>query len=146
MRQPDDPEVAAWLGKAGEDSRAAAVLARHAPHLEDIIAFHCQQNAEKLFKALFVAVDREPPRTHDLDALIASLLPDFPSLARVRDAATFLKAYAVVPRYPVFLPSEHAPGSQSGRAMEAAAAVGEAVAAVLGSRSTRETSSDRTDS
>ena len=51
MRPPEDPEVAAWLAKAGEDSRAAAVLAQHAPHLESIISFHCQQSAEKTFLA-----------------------------------------------------------------------------------------------
>jgi HEPN domain-containing protein len=103
--------------------------------LESIISFHCQQSAEKLLKALFVAVDREPPRTHDLDSLVAALLPDFQPLARVRDAATLLKAFAVVPRYPVFLPSGQAPGSQSSRALEAAAAIEQAVVALLGSGS-----------
>jgi HEPN domain-containing protein len=132
MRRPDDPELAAWLAKAAEDSRAAAVLAEHAPHLESIVSFHCQQNAEKLLKALFVALDREPPRTHDLDGLVGALLSDFPSLARVRDSATFLKAFAVLPRYPVFLDSGLAPGFQSSRAREAAAAIEQAVTAILG--------------
>ncbi|MBN1606248.1 MAG: HEPN domain-containing protein [Polyangiaceae bacterium] len=58
MRPPEDPEVSAWVAKAAEDLRASNVLAQHAPHLENIIAFHCQQAAEKLLKALLVAVDR----------------------------------------------------------------------------------------
>lgn len=131
MRRRDDPELSAWLTKAAEDSRAAAVLAEHAPHLEGIISFHCQQAAEKLLKALFVAVDREPPRTHDLDSLVGALLHDFPALASVRDPATFLKAFAVLPRYPVFLPSGVASGKQSKRAREAAEAVERAVASIL---------------
>ena len=115
MRQPDDPEVSAWVAKAAEDLRAATVLAEHAPHLESIIAFHCQQAAEKLLKALFVAVDRAPPRTHDLDGLMAVLLPHFESLAPARDAATFLKAFAVLPRYPVFLDAGLPGGDLSNR-------------------------------
>lgn len=102
MRPPDDPEVAAWLTKANEDLRAATVLLEHAPSLDAVICFHCQQTAEKALKALFVALNHPPPRTHDLDRLVALLIPDLPVLDRVRDAATFLKAFAVLPRYPAF--------------------------------------------
>jgi HEPN domain-containing protein len=133
MRRLEDPELSAWVAKAAEDLRAASVLAEHAPHLESIISFHCQQAAEKYLKALFVALDREPPRTHDLDGLVGALLPDFEILAPVRDAATFLKAFAVLPRYPVFLDPGLPAGAQSTRARQAAAAIEQAVSSILAS-------------
>ena len=101
MKQPDDPEVAAWLAKVSEDFRVAEVLSTLAEPLEDAICFHCQQAAEKLLKALLVAVAVKPPRTHDLEELAALLAPPAPPSADVEDALTYLTEFAVIPRYPV---------------------------------------------
>lgn len=61
------------------------------------MAFHAQQAAEKALKALLVAHEVSPPRTHDLAQLLV-LLPVAPPI----ESATVepLTDYAVVPRYP----------------------------------------------
>lgn len=43
----------------------------------DAVAFHIQQAAEKLLKALLASRSIEYPRTHDLEALLDLALPDF---------------------------------------------------------------------
>ena len=70
MRPPDDPELASWLDKAGEDLLAVDVLLPHAARLHAVVCFHCQQAAEKLLKAVHVALGLRPPRTHDLTLLL----------------------------------------------------------------------------
>ena len=101
MRPPDDPEVRAWLEKVAEDFRVAEVLADLAEPLDDAICFHCQQAAEKLLKALLVSNDIRPPRTHDLEELVALLGPPPPLPADVDEALSYLTEFAVIPRYPV---------------------------------------------
>ena len=99
MRRPDDPEVAEWLAKAAEDLRVARLLLDSGEPLHAPACFHCQQVAEKSIKALMVASEIRPPRSHDLVALLADLeglgLPD-----DVGEAAAFLTQFAVLPRYP----------------------------------------------
>ena len=126
MRPPDDPEVAAWLGKARDDLEAAAALATHTPHLEAIICFHYQQAAEKQLKALLVAAERAVPRTQDLDLLVREIEPDLAEIRSIRDSATLLKGYAVLPRYPTFA----AVGSTGALVREARTAV-DSIAAVV---------------
>ena len=101
MRPPEDAEVAAWLAKVAEDFRVAEALAELAEPLEDAICFHCQQAAEKLLKALLVAAEVSPPRTHDLEELAALLAPSSPLPESVDEALTYLTEFAVIPRYPV---------------------------------------------
>ena len=51
-------DTKAWLSKASNDLRAAAVgLKAEPPLLEDVL-FHCQQAVEKSFKALLAFHDR----------------------------------------------------------------------------------------
>jgi HEPN domain-containing protein len=132
MKQPDDPEVAAWLGNATEDLRVAEILGPHAATLSAAICFHCQQAAEKSLKAVFVALDLVPPRTHHLDTLLASLLPQAASLAEVRESLTYLNGFAVLPRYPAFEGTGAEPVAKAARACEHARLVERAVAAFLG--------------
>lgn len=110
MRQPDDPEVKAWLEKAREDLIAAQVLAEHAAHLESVVGFHCQQAVEKALKAMMVALDMLPPRIHDLDVLLAQLVGHLPVLEDLRETASYLNGFSVMPRYPTLQPA-----SQDGR-------------------------------
>jgi len=111
MRPFEDPEVQDWVRKVAEDYRVAEALAALAEPLDDAICFHCQQAAEKLLKALLVASDLPPPRTHDLENLAARLSPPQPLPIHVEDAFTYLTELAVVPRYPV-----HAEVRSPGRA------------------------------
>jgi HEPN domain-containing protein len=101
MRPPDDPEVREWLTKAAEDRRVVDVLSAAAGPLDDPICFHCQQSAEKLCKALLVAAEIAPPRTHDLEELVALLAPTPAPPLDVQRALVSLSAMAILPRYPV---------------------------------------------
>jgi HEPN domain-containing protein len=132
MRPPDDPEVAAWLSKAGDDIRAANILLAQDPRLEGIICFLCQQAVEKLLKALFVSEQRDVPRTHDLDVLVTNLLDRHPSLEAVRDSATFLKGFAVIPRYLAFMDTGLDCENQSGESIAHATLVERCVMSILG--------------
>jgi HEPN domain-containing protein len=94
MRPLDDPEVRDWLDKVAEDYRVAEALAVLAEPLHDAICFHCQQAAEKLLKALLVASGINPPRTHDLEALVALLSPAPLLPDDVEDALIYLTELA----------------------------------------------------
>lgn len=59
---------------------------------------------EKQLKALLVALELHVPKTHDLDALLAIIVPLRPQLSALSNAASFLNGFSVVPRYPSFLP------------------------------------------
>jgi HEPN domain-containing protein len=60
----------ALLHLAEQDTEAARVLAAHGNHYA---AYHCQQAAEKLIRALLLQHDIEPGLDHHLDVLIGKL-------------------------------------------------------------------------
>lgn len=65
MNVPEDraaqwAEAGRWLAKADEDIAVAELALDHAPPLVDPAAFHCQQAAEKILKALLVAAAATP--------------------------------------------------------------------------------------
>lgn len=72
---------------------------RHHDVLLETLCFHCQQTAEKSIKAVFVALGRRPPRTHNLATLFESLPDDVIVPEEVRACAA-LSGYAVAMRYP----------------------------------------------
>ena len=55
-----------WLLAAAEDCECAREID---PNHRGSVAYHLQQAAEKLLKALLVAAEIEPPGTHDLTVL-----------------------------------------------------------------------------
>lgn len=61
-----------WLRKADGDLRVAGLL-EAATEDYDILAFYCQQAAEKYLKARIAATGIEPERTPDLSKLMATL-------------------------------------------------------------------------
>lgn len=63
--------------------------------------FHAQQAVEKALKALLLGLDQDPPRLHDIEALI-DLVRGNVDLPDDLVEATALTAYAVVNRYPPF--------------------------------------------
>jgi HEPN domain-containing protein len=73
MKPRSDPQVAPWLEKRDEDLSAMEILLERAPHLASAVCFHAQQAAEKSMKGLMAAAGEEPPRTHDLVALLVAL-------------------------------------------------------------------------
>ena len=99
MRPPDDPEVAEWLEKAGEDLSAARILLGSEEAVHGATCFHCQQAVEKALKAALVATDTPPPRTHDLVRLCEERA-ELATMEPVIAAARALNAHSVLPRYP----------------------------------------------
>jgi HEPN domain-containing protein len=69
MKPPEDALrslVRQWLEKAARDLDAAERLSTEGGRLREIVAFHCQQAAEKYLKALLVRNQIEFPKTHDI--------------------------------------------------------------------------------
>lgn len=90
----------AWLAKACNDLRAAAVdLAADPPLVEDAL-FHCQQAAEKAMKAFLTAHDTTFRKTHDLDELALACEQIDPSLKDALNPARDLTVFAWEFRYP----------------------------------------------
>lgn len=46
--------VNAWIEKAEHDLETAKLIFLHLPDYSDTICFHCQQSAEKFFKAYLI--------------------------------------------------------------------------------------------
>ena len=93
------PEVASrWLAHAESDLAVARGVDR-AGVLTETLCFHLQQAAEKAVKAVLVAGGADPPRTHDLEMLLAAVPEDVP-IGFDRLSVASLTAYAVASRYP----------------------------------------------
>jgi HEPN domain-containing protein len=102
MRRADRQAVLArrWLSKARTDLvLATVVLERDREGLEGwAAAFHAQQAAEKALKAVLVARGEDPPRIHNLRALVAVLPSDLRLSASADDLAS-LTQFASATRY-----------------------------------------------
>jgi HEPN domain-containing protein len=98
-------DTRAWLTKAAEDLRGAEVDMAATPPLLNDAAFHCQQAAEKAFKAFLFWHDVPFRRTHLIDEIGAQCTQVDPSLQPTVDAATPLSNYAWQFRYPSDDPS-----------------------------------------
>jgi HEPN domain-containing protein len=68
--------------------------------LPDLVCYHCQQCAEKYLKAYLIAHGETPPRTHDLEQLLALCAVHDPSLAAHQPLVQALKPFGVLVRYP----------------------------------------------
>ena len=95
-------ETRAWVRKAEADWRAAVREASVTKPDRDIVSFHCQQCAEKYLKALLQEFGLSIPKIHDLDQLLALLLPQASSLKSLKSRLVILSRYAVDYRYPGF--------------------------------------------
>ncbi|TMJ44133.1 MAG: HEPN domain-containing protein [Alphaproteobacteria bacterium] len=88
-----------WLDTARADLMAARNCLDGPHYLPEIAAYHCQQAAEKLVKAVLIHGGIEPAKSHDIDALVGRLSP----ADRIRPALEPLgrfTPYAVPFRYP----------------------------------------------
>src|SRR5689334_7753967 len=90
-----------WVRKAEDDFAGARRLAAETPPLRDLVCFHCQQAAEKYFKALLQELGAAVPKTHDLEELLGLLLPHDATLVRLKRGLDSLTQAAVDYRYPV---------------------------------------------
>jgi HEPN domain-containing protein len=64
----------AMVRKAEEDVGTAKTLAAQKKPYRDAVCFHCQQAAERYFKALLQEIGAAVPKTHDLEYLLDLLL------------------------------------------------------------------------
>src|ERR1700730_14181122 len=74
----------AWVRKAEGDWRVAQREAAAADPVRDAVCFHCQQCAEKYLKAFLQELGLSIARIHDLERLLADLLPHDATLKSLR--------------------------------------------------------------
>ncbi|MFM7085626.1 MAG: HEPN domain-containing protein [Cyanobium sp.] len=61
----------AWLRQAHSDLAMAAYASEGGFHAQ--ACYHCSQAAEKALKAVLLALDQEPERTHSIERLVGAL-------------------------------------------------------------------------
>jgi HEPN domain-containing protein len=93
-------EAARWLARADGDAVVAELALSRDPPLINSAAFHCQQAAEKMLKALLVAAGVAPPRSHDMELLIEAASPQYPTLRKEMQAFARLTEWLTASRYP----------------------------------------------
>lgn len=96
-------EVQQWLYKADHDLRSAKKLMTPDDDdfaLLDTAVYHCQQAAEKAFKAYLTAHEIIYPRIHLLPSLVVLCKDIDESFTELADAAELLTPFATEFRYP----------------------------------------------
>ena len=89
-----------WRLLAERDMSVAEYLAANMrPVPTEVIAFHCQQAAEKYLKGALVIIGDEPPYIHDLDKLCKLIIKHNPSFVGISTSCTIITQFAVQPRY-----------------------------------------------
>ncbi|MDR1858345.1 MAG: HEPN domain-containing protein [Treponema sp.] len=97
-KQSNTPEE--WRLLAERDMAVANYLAANMiPIPTEIIAFHCQQAAEKYLKGALVILGEEPPYTHDLDELCSIAEKHQPSFVSISSLCSIITHFSVQPRY-----------------------------------------------
>jgi HEPN domain-containing protein len=97
--QPENRlEARRWLAIVEEDIDVAIAALRLTRR--GASAYHVQQAAEKLVKALLVLAAEPFRRTHDLDDLASRLLPVYPQFGRQAEAVRHLSVWGIAYRYP----------------------------------------------
>lgn len=95
-----DKLVTRWISLACGELAYAQKSLELGEQFNDKICFHCQQAAEKALKALLIALEVRPPKTHDIRALVALISKDFPDMLDTLTPVVDLTDYAVEIRYP----------------------------------------------
>lgn len=93
-------EYEQWLIKAEHDIKSARVLINADDPVLDTAVYHCQQAAEKSFKAMLAYWNEPVLRTHDINALVEQCIEHEKSIEQWRDAAEELTPYGTFFRYP----------------------------------------------
>jgi len=97
-KQTNTPED--WRILAERDITVADHLANTmVPVPTEIIAFHCQQAAEKYLKGALVILGEEPPYIHDLDRLCKIAEKHRSSFVSISSLCTIINYFSSQPRY-----------------------------------------------
>jgi len=95
------PKTAEWLDFANADLLGARILAE-TQKLENLVAYHCHQSAEKALKAVLVELSVDFPKTHDLGLLADLIRNSGVSVAEILPLLKEINPYSIAPRYPGF--------------------------------------------
>jgi HEPN domain-containing protein len=97
-KQTNTPED--WRILAERDISVADYLAENMrPIPSEIIAFHCQQAAEKYLKGALVILGEEPPYIHDLMQLCKLAEKHRPSFVSISSLCSIITQFSGQPRY-----------------------------------------------
>lgn len=99
MNAETEAVVQQWLQYAGGDLLSAKALAASNDLPPRNACYLAQQCAEKALKAILIAVNIEPIRTHDLDALVQRM-PEERKESFVDFDLSWLSEWCVEARYP----------------------------------------------
>ena len=89
-----------WRLLAERDLAAADFLAANMhPVLTEIVAFHCQQAAEKYLKGTLVILGDEPPYIHNVDKLCIMAEKHRPAFVSILSLCTIITQFSVQSRY-----------------------------------------------
>lgn len=91
--------IKGWMKIANDDLSVANELLNNDNIYPRSICFHCQQSAEKYFKAYLVYFDLDIIKTHDLATLIKRLSEQDAGVAAFITSASVLTPYAISARY-----------------------------------------------
>jgi HEPN domain-containing protein len=93
----EDSEVRQWLDYASEDLAYGKLGQADLPRAA---AWSFQQSSEKALKALWLKINREVPRTHDVAFLLSELSETFEVPEEIQDAILQLAQITPAVRYP----------------------------------------------
>jgi HEPN domain-containing protein len=92
-------ETLRWMRYALEDLQSAEAIRAVADVPHRTVCFFAQQAAEKALKAAVVFENKDVPRTHDLEAVLALIPPDW-GVAGWTGQLAGLSRWATFSRYP----------------------------------------------
>ncbi len=118
-----NPLTLEWIEKAEEDYNSAKWLLQAPDPGHNSICFHAQQCIEKYLKAWLQEADIPVPRTHDLEELLALIVPTLPDWSQWQPDLKRITEYAVDSRYP----GDSATADDTQHAMHVCEAVRQAV-------------------
>jgi HEPN domain-containing protein len=97
--------VAEWLRRVELDLRTARLCCETEDPMPEQAAYHIQQAAEKLTKAVLVAVQKRPRKGHQIGEFAKRLPPSFPARAR----------FLALDRFSDYVWAHRYPGEEHGR-------------------------------
>lgn len=93
-------EIRQWLIKSEHDLGSAKRLITGDEPFLDTAVYHCQQAAEKAFKAYLTLKDIRFQKVHDLSILIDQCIESDTSFKKISNISDILTPYASAFRYP----------------------------------------------
>jgi HEPN domain-containing protein len=107
-----DTETLEWIEFAEHDYLTSKTLLTVHRIPNEIVAYHCQQTAEKYLKAILVQNDLAVPFIHDLLKLNREAQKVLPSLKELEKTCELLTPFGTATRYPgstMIIGPEHIP-------------------------------------